>query len=284
MTEMSASSLPTAWRPARFFGNLSMEHIFDTHAHYDDAAFDADREELLAALPQKGVELAVDCATDLVTSAHIVEMVHKYDYIYAALGYHPEQAGDERKGDLDTIAGFLQNEPKAVAVGEIGLDYHYKDGTPRETQIDLFSRQLALAKDLHLPVVIHDRDAHQDTLELLKKYRPQGVVHCFSGSVEMMEEVVKLGMYIGLGGAVTFKNAKKPVAVAAAVPLDRLLLETDCPYMAPTPHRGERNDSSLIAFVAEKIGEVRGMDPQEVVNAANANGRRMYGIEQEGTA
>lgn len=261
-----------------------MEHIFDTHAHYDDTAFDADREELLAALPQKGVELAVDCATDLVTSAHIVEMVHKYDYIYAALGYHPEQAGDERKGDLDTIAGFLQNEPKAVAVGEIGLDYHYKDGTPRETQIDLFSRQLALAKDLHLPVVIHDRDAHQDTLELLKKYRPQGVVHCFSGSVEMMEEVVKLGMYIGLGGAVTFKNAKKPVAVAAAVPLDRLLLETDCPYMAPTPHRGERNDSSLIAFVAEKIGEVRGMDPQEVVNAANANGRRLYGIEQEGTA
>ncbi len=255
-----------------------MEHIFDTHAHYDDTAFDEDREELLLSLKDKGVELVVDCAVDLVSSAHILEMADRYDFMYAACGYHPEQAGDERKGDLDVIASFLQEDPKAVAVGEIGLDYHYDDGAPRETQIDLFERQLQLANDLGLPVVVHDRDAHQDTLDLLKKYQPKGVVHAFSGSVEMMQEIVDLGMYIGLGGVVTFKNAKKAVKVAEAVPMDHLLLETDCPYMAPTPFRGKRNDSSLIAYVAEKIGEIKEMDPQEVIDICNRNGRTMYNI------
>ena len=255
-----------------------MEHIFDTHAHYDDHAFDADRDEVLSGLKDKGVELVVDLATDLLTSVRVLKLTEEYDFMYCGLGYHPEQASDERKGDLDVIADFLEHNDKAVAVGEIGLDYHYEDGAPRETQIDLFSRQLALAKDLDLPVVVHDRDAHGDTLELLKKYRPKGVVHCFSGSAEMAEEVFALGMYIGLGGAVTFKNAKKPVAVAQVVPLDRLLLETDCPYMAPVPCRGQRNDSSLIAHIAERIAEIRGIDAQELINAANENGRIMYGI------
>lgn len=253
-----------------------MQNIFDTHAHYDDPAFDPDRKEVLAALPQNGVSRVVNMAVDLVSSAHCLDLAKAYDYIWCGLGYHPEQAGDERKGDLDVIAGLLEHEDKAVAVGEIGLDYHYEDGAPRETQIDLFSRQLALANDLGLPVVVHDRDAHEDTLELLKKYRPKGVVHCFSGSADMAAEVVKLGMYIGLGGAVTFKNAKKPVKVAKAVPLDRLVLETDCPYMAPVPFRGQRNDSTHIAVTAQVIAGLRGMDPQELVNVCFENGCQLY--------
>ena len=256
-----------------------MEHIFDTHAHYDDPAFDEDRDTLLGSyLPSQGVELVVNCAVDFVTSAHCLELAEKYDYIYAAVGYHPEQAADERKGDLDVIADFLQNHPKTVAVGEIGLDYHWEDNAPRETQIALLSRQLALANDLDMPVVLHDRDSHADMMELLRRYRPKGVLHAFSGSVEMMKEVVDLGMYIGIGGVITFKNAKKPVKVAKEVPLDRILLETDCPYMAPTPCRGKRNDSSLIAHTATYLAELRGMDPQEIIDIANENGRRMYGI------
>lgn len=255
-----------------------MERIFDTHAHYDDEAFDEDRDELIRSLPEKGVELVVDLATDLLTSARIMKMTEQYDFLYAGLGIHPEQAGEERKGDLDTIKTFLQDCPKAVAVGEIGLDYHYDDGAPRETQIDLFSRQLEMANELDLPVVVHDRDAHHDTLDLLKKYKPKGVVHAFSGSVEMMKEVVDLGMYIGLGGVVTFKNAKKPKKVAMEVPLDHLLLETDAPYMTPVPFRGKRNDSSMIAHTAECIAELRGMDAQELVDICNKNGRAMYKI------
>lgn len=255
-----------------------MERIFDTHAHYDDEAFDEDRDNLIRSLPGKGVELVVDLATDLLTSARIMKMTEQYDFLYAGLGIHPEQAGEERKGDLDTIKTFLQDCPKAVAVGEIGLDYHYDDGAPRETQIDLFSRQLEMANELDLPVVVHDRDAHQDTLDLLKKYKPKGVVHAFSGSVEMMKEVVDLGMYIGLGGVVTFKNAKKPKKVAMEVPLDHLLLETDAPYMTPVPFRGRRNDSSMIAHTAECIAELRGMDAQELVDICNKNGRTMYKI------
>lgn len=255
-----------------------IQNIFDTHAHYDDEAFQSDRDQLLASLPEQGVSLIMDCGCDIVSSAHALELAHKYDYVYCALGIHPEQAGEERKGDLDVIAQFLESEPKAKAVGEIGLDYHWEDNAPRETQLDLFERQLALSKDLNLPVIIHDRDAHQDTLNLLHKYQPKGVLHCFSGSVEMMEEVVDLGMYIGLGGAVTFKGAKKPVRVAREVPLDRLLLETDCPYMAPTPYRGKRNQSSYIASVAEFIADLRELDPQELVNHCNENGRTLFDI------
>ncbi len=256
-----------------------LQNIFDTHAHYDDEAFDQDRDRLLSTvLPEGGVSLVLTQGTDLVTSVHSLELAKKYDYIYAAMGYHPEQAGDERKGDLDVLAEIISSEDKAVAIGEIGLDYHWEENPPKETQLDLFERQLALAKDLDLPVVVHDRDAHQDTMELLKKYRPKGVMHCFSGATEMMQDVVSLGMYVGLGGAVTFKNAKKPVAVATEVPLDRLLLETDCPYMAPTPYRGQRNQSTFIAEVATLIASLKGEDPQHLVDVCNENGRTLFGI------
>ena len=258
---------------------MELQRIFDTHAHYDDPAFDEDRDVLLSEqLPQGGVTRVVNCAVDLVSSARNLELAHQYDILYCALGYHPEQAADERKGDLDVIAGFLQSEDKAVAVGEIGLDYYWEENAPRETQMDLFARQLALANDLGLPVIIHDREAHGDTMDLLRKYRPQGVLHCFSGSVEMMKEAVQLGLYVGLGGVVTFKNARKAVEVAAEVPPDRLLLETDAPYMAPVPFRGKRNDSRYISYVAERIAEIRGMDPQELVDRTAENGCRLFSL------
>jgi TatD DNase family protein len=171
----------------------------------------------------------------------------------------------------------LYDDPKVIAVGEIGLDYYW-DTVPKDVQLAVFERQLILANELDLPVIIHDREAHGDTLALLQKHRPKGVLHCFSGSVEMMEEAVKLGLYIGLGGAVTFKNAKKPLAVAAAVPADRLLLETDCPYMAPVPFRGKRNDSSLIAYVAQVIAQLRNADAQALVDRCRENANRIFGL------
>lgn len=254
-----------------------LSNIFDTHCHYDDEAFDLDRDDVLSrVLPEGGVIRVVDCAVDLLTSVRVLELSKQYDLLYAALGIHPEQAGEERKGDLEMIAELLAKEEKAVAVGEIGLDYYWEENAPRETQVDLFSRQLALSKDLGLPVIIHDREAHGDTMDCLRKYRPAGVLHCFSGSVEMMREATALGMYIGLGGVVTFKNARKAVEVAAEVPLEFLVLETDAPYMAPTPHRGKRNDSTYIAYVAEKIAEIRGMDAQELIDICTENGKRLY--------
>ena len=192
--------------------------------------------------------------------------------------FDPENLSDERKGDIEVIEELLRTEKKAVAIGEIGLDYHYNDGASKEAQIDLFKRQLALSKDLDIPVCIHDRDAHSDTLEILKEFKPKGVVHCFSGSVEMMNEVTKLGMYIGLGGVVTFKNAKKAVKVATEVPVDKLLLETDCPYMAPTPFRGERNDSSLISYVAEVISGLKNISYSEILKITYENGIRLFNI------
>lgn len=268
-------------RNVRFWkGKEMLTNIFDTHSHYDDAQFDEDRAEMLGTvLPEGGVTRVVDCAVDLLTSVKVLDIAKEYDYVYAALGYHPEQAGDERKGDLDVIAEFLETEEKAVAVGEIGLDYYWEENAPRETQVDLFSRQLELANDLKMPVIIHDREAHGDTMDLLRKYRPEGVLHCFSGSVEMMREATNLGIYIGLGGVVTFKNARKAVEVAAEVPLDKLVLETDAPYMAPVPYRGKRNNSTYIAEVAEKIAELRGMDAQELVNTCHENGKRLFHIE-----
>ena len=254
-----------------------LTNIFDTHAHYDDEAFNEDRAEVLGTtLPEGGVVRIVDCAVDLLSSVRVLDLAHEYDYVYAALGIHPEQAGEERKGDLDMIAELLEKEDKAVDIGEIGLDYYWEENAPRDTQVDLFSRQLALSKDLGLPVIIHDREAHGDTMECLQKYQPSGVLHCFSGSVEMMKEATKLGMYIGLGGVVTFKNARKSVEVAAEVPLDKLVLETDAPYMAPVPYRGKRNNSTYIAEVAKKIAEVRGMDPQELIDICNENGKRLF--------
>lgn len=255
-----------------------MNHIFDTHAHYDDEAFLEDREELLGLLPVNGVSHVLTCGTTLMSSYRSLQLAKQYDYIYCALGIHPEEIGEERKGDLDTIRELLVSEPKAVAVGEIGLDYHWDDAAPREEQIDLFRRQIVMANELDLPVIVHDRDAHEDTFNVLRELKPKGVLHCFSGSKEQALQYTEMGFYIGIGGVVTFKNARKAVEVVEAIPLDRLLLETDCPYMAPVPHRGERNDSRLIAFVAKRIAEIRGMDPQAVADVTNRNARELFRI------
>ncbi len=253
------------------------QNIFDSHAHYDDEKFSADRDELLNSVFQNGICNIVNCGSDLRSSITSLNLANKYENIYAAVGIHPHEAEDAGKNDLTLIADML-NDKKCVAVGEIGLDYHY-DFSPRDIQKDIFEKQLQLAKEFDMPVIVHDREAHEDTLNLLKKYRPKGVVHCFSGSAEMAKEVVDLGMYIGLGGAVTFKNAKKPVAVAAAVPEDKLLIETDCPYMAPVPHRGERNNSSLIPFTAEVIASIRGIDPQQVLDITCKNAKALFNIK-----
>ena len=250
------------------------DNIFDTHAHYHDRQFDEDRETVLAELPSAGIFRVVNCGTDTDTSRICCEFADRYDYIYAACGVHPHDCSHESEDWLEQIR-TLCGHPKCVAVGEIGLDYHY-DFSPREMQRDFFEQQLILAKELDLPVIVHDREAHADTWELLKKYAPKGVVHCFSGSVEMARDVVNLGMYIGLGGAVTFKNAKKPLEVARFVPEDRLLLETDCPYMAPVPFRGKRCDSRLIPYAAERIAQLRGMDPQTLIDRTTENALALF--------
>lgn len=259
-----------------------IDNIFDSHAHYDDKQFDGDRDELLRSLPSKGVCAVINCASDLKSSATSAELSEKYPFFWCACGVHPHEAEKELKtADINKIEKRIVNfteKKKCVAIGEIGLDYHY-DFSPRELQKEIFELQLKLSKELDLPVIVHDREAHEDTMTLLKKYRPKGVVHCFSGSVEMAREVLKLGMYIGLGGAVTFKNAKKPVAVAAATDIDRILLETDCPYMAPVPFRGTRCSSDMIAYSAQTIASVKNMDVQTLVDAATENTKRLFGIE-----
>lgn len=259
-----------------------IDNIFDSHAHYDDEQFDGDGDELLQSLPSKGVCAVINCASDLKSSATSAELSEKYPFFWCACGVHPHEAEKELKtADINEIEKRIVNfteKKKCVAIGEIGLDYHY-DFSPRELQKEIFELQLKLSKELDLPVIVHDREAHEDTMTLLKKYRPKGVVHCFSGSVEMAREVLKLGMYIGLGGAVTFKNAKKPVAVAAATDIDRILLETDCPYMAPVPFRGTRCSSDMIAYSAQTIASVKNMDVQTLVDAATENTKRLFGIE-----
>ncbi|MBR2079579.1 MAG: TatD family hydrolase [Clostridia bacterium] len=251
-------------------------NIFDSHAHYDDSRFDEDRDELLCSLKDEGVSSIVNCGCDLRTCLKTLEISEKHDFLYAALGVHPHEAEETTEEDLAEIRKLYCNK-KVVAVGEIGLDYHY-DFSPRDIQKEVFEKQLILANELDLPVIVHDRESHEDTMNLLKKHRPKGVVHCFSGSVEMAKEIVKLGMYIGLGGAVTFKNAKKPIEVAEYIPLEYLLLETDAPYMTPVPHRGERCHSGHIALTAEKIAEVKGMDTQELIDTCNENAKRLFSI------
>lgn len=255
---------------------MMYSNIFDTHAHYDDEKFEEDRDEFLSSLPSLGVINVINCGCSLKSCRKSIELCEKYDYFYCALGVHPSDITDSTDDELKQIKE-LYSYKKCVAIGEIGLEYHYDD-VPKDKQLDVFEQQLILSKELDLPVIVHDREAHEDTMNLLKKYQPKGVVHCFSGSAEMAKEVLKLGMYIGLGGAVTFKNARKPLEVAEILPPDRLLLETDCPYMAPVPFRGKRNSSDLIAYTAEKLAEVKGIGTQELINAANENAQRLFNI------
>lgn len=254
--------------------------IFDTHAHYDDERFDEDRDTVLESLRENGVSFVVDPACDLASCEKTLALSKHYNFLYSAVGVHPHSAENDGTGNwIEKVENFTRNQ-KVVAIGEIGLDYHY-DFSPRESQIRVFSEQLALANDLGLPVIIHDREAHADTLELVQKYRPKGIIHCYSGSAEMVKEFVKLGMYIGFTGSVTFKNANKLLLAAKEVPEDRLLLETDCPYLAPVPFRGQRCDSTLLAATAEHLAELRETDTQTLIDRARENGCRIYGIEPE---
>lgn len=257
-----------------------LTNIFDTHAHYDDSSFDDDRDFLLNDLPHRGVCGIINCGTDLASSSASIELSAKYAYLYAAVGIHPELAKDVPQDYLEQLEKLI-TEKKVVAVGEIGLDYHFEDNAPKDVQKTIFEHQILLAKKYNLPIIVHDRDAHGDTMEILHRLKPMGVMHCFSGSVEMAQEVLRLGMYIGLGGAVTFKNARVPVEVAAAVPPERLLLETDCPYMTPIPFRGSRNDSAMIAYTAEKIAEVRGTTVEELLKLTRGNAERLFGLSTQ---
>ncbi len=253
-----------------------INNIFDTHAHYDDVQFDEDRNELLSSLLYKGVCNIINCGTNLKTSRFTTKLCDKYNYIYGAVGIHPEEANANSFAEIEEIRKLTRNK-KIVAIGEIGLDYHWKE-VPKELQTAVFAKQIKLANELDMPIIVHDREAHADTLKILKEYMPKGVLHCFSGSVETAREIIALGMYIGIGGAVTFKNARKPTETAAYIPLERLLLETDCPYMAPTPFRGKRNNSSLIIYTAQKIAEIRSTDVSVIINAAEANAKKLFGI------
>lgn len=248
--------------------------IFDTHAHYFKEDFGEELEPLLADLPRRNVERVLAIGCDLPSSEEEIALSARYEYIYAAAGIHPENAAEVPENWESELERFLKHE-KVIALGEIGLDYHYPE-PPKDIQRGVFVKQLEIAKRLDMPVVIHSRDACADTLEILREYKPRGVLHCFSGSAETAREVVKLGMYIGFTGVLTFKNSKKARAACEAVPTDRLLLETDCPYMAPEPHRGERCDSSMIRFTAEKMGEIKGVSAEEMIKTARENGERLF--------
>ena len=249
-------------------------NIFDTHSHYDDAQFDADRNDLLKSLPQKGVIGVVSCGCDPESTRFNAGLAEQYDYIYFAAGLHPENLEGLKMDDLDEIERYAKEE-RCVAIGEIGLDYHWM-ASSKEVQKEFFAAQCELANKLDMPVIVHDREAHADTLAILKHYRPKGVLHCFSGSAETAKEIVKMGMYIGLNGVATFKNARKSIEAAKAIPIERLVLETDCPYLAPVPHRGKRNDSRFIPFIAERLGEELGIPAQELLNITAQNAKRLY--------
>lgn len=253
-----------------------MNNIFDSHAHYDDARFDGDRDEVISGLAQKGVVAVMNAASDIASAEHGIKLAETYDFVYASVGVHPHEAKDAPE-DLRERIISLSRHPKTLAVGEIGLDYHY-DFSPRDVQQKVFELQLETALELDMPVIVHDREAHADTLAMLKKYKPKGIVHCYSGSAEMAAELLRLGLYIGFTGAVTFKNARRLLEAVAAVPLDRLLVETDCPYMAPEPYRGRRCDSSMIAETAATIARIKGIPAQELLDITCRNARDVYGI------
>lgn len=252
------------------------QNIFDTHSHYDDMKFNPDREMVLDTLQSQGVSLVVSCGCDIDTTQFNFDLSQKYDYIYFAAGFHPENLDGANLDDLKIIEKFAKSR-KCVAIGEIGLDYHWMNSSKQE-QKDFFEAQLELANKLDMPVIVHDREAHGDTLDILKQYKPKGVLHCFSGSKEMAKEIIKMGMYIGLNGVVTFSNARKSLEVVKEIPLERLVLETDCPYLAPVPMRGKRNDSSYIPYTAEKIAQVLNIDTQELINITNTNGKRLFAL------
>ena len=253
--------------------------IFDTHAHYDADQFASDREAVLTALPAAGVGLVVDPGCDVASSREAVALAERFDHVYAAVGIHPEDCDGCTDADFDAIRELCRRE-KVVAVGEIGLDYYWKENPPRDFQEQVFQRQLDLALELDLPVIIHDREAHGDSLRIVLDYPGlRGVFHCFSGSPEMAQELLKRGWYLGFDGPITYKNAKRAPEVAAITPMDRIVIETDAPYMAPVPFRGKRNDSRLLPYVVEKLAEWKGVTPEEMTDITWQNGKRLFGLE-----
>ena len=253
--------------------------VFDTHAHYDSGAFNADRMELLASMPEKGVDLIVNPGCDLESSQTAVQLAETFPHVYAAVGFHPSDCegwSEEAREELRALAA----SPRVKAIGEIGLDYYWKDNAPREFQQQVFHAQMELAEELGLPVIVHDREAHQDCLEVVKAHpNVKGVYHCYSGSLEDAKTLVKLGWMLSFTGVVTYKNARKSLEVIEWLPMDRIMIETDSPYLTPEPFRGKRNDSGHVHLVAETIARVKGMDPEEVARITMENGKRFFRID-----
>jgi len=253
--------------------------LFDTHAHMDDHAFDADRAELLRNLPEQGIRLLMNPGCSLESSRNASALAQQYDYIYAAVGSHPDAADEVNGAVLEEYRKLCKLNSKIKAIGEIGLDYHYED-IPRQIQLQAFRAQMQLAKELQLPVIVHEREAHEDGMRVVEEFpEVTGVFHCYSGSAEMAKELVKKGWYIGFTGVLTFKNARKAVETAASIPLDRIVLETDCPYMSPEPFRGKRNDPGRLYRMAEKLAEICGVPLEEIHRITLENGKRLYRME-----
>ncbi len=249
--------------------------LFDTHAHLNDPAFDADRESLMEGLAKKGIGNVMNAGCSLRSSRDIVALAERYPWLYASVGSHPDSADEVNEEVIEEYRKLCRHE-KVKAIGEIGLDYYYED-IPREIQKKAFRMQMALAKEVDLPVIIHEREAHDDGMKIVKEFPGvTGVFHCYSGSAEMARQLVKLGWYIGFTGVLTFKNARKAVETAAAIPLERIVLETDCPFMAPEPHRGKRNDPGYLPYMAEKLAQIRGITPEEAARITTENARRLY--------
>lgn len=256
--------------------------IFDTHAHYDDAQFDADRDALLSAMPDAGVGAILNPGCTVESSRAALALAERYAFVWAAAGIHPEDCAGCGAAELAAIRALCAEE-KVVAIGEIGLDYHWAENPPREEQQAVLRAQLALALELEKPVILHDRDAHADCLAIVEEFPGlRGVFHCYSGSAEMAERLLARGWYLGFDGPITYKNARRALEVLAVTPLDRILLETDAPYLPPVPHRGERNDSRLLTFVAETAARVKGCTPEALIAAAAENGRRLFGLPLPG--
>lgn len=252
--------------------------LFDTHAHMDDRAFDDDRGELLSRMPEAGIGLLMNPGCSLASSRAACALAKEYDYIYAAVGSHPDAAAEVSPEVLEAYRALVRENPKVKAIGEIGLDYHYED-VPREIQKETFRAQMALAAELDLPVIVHEREAHADGMAIVREFPTvTGVFHCYSGSLEMAKELVSLGWYIGFTGVLTFKNARKALEVAAGLPLDRIVLETDCPYMSPEPFRGKRNDPGKLYRMAQALASLRGLSEEDVQRITLENGRRLYRI------
>ena len=253
--------------------------LFDTHAHMDDHAFDDDRAELLAELSDRQIALLMNPGCSLESSRNAVKLANSYDYIYAAVGSHPDVADEVNTEVLEEYRRLCKGNEKVKAIGEIGLDYHYED-IPRDLQKKAFRAQMALAAELDLPAIVHERDAHEDGMAIVKEFpNVKGVFHCYSGSAEMARQLVNMGWYIGFTGVLTFKNARKAVETAASIPLDRIVLETDCPFMAPEPYRGKRNHPGYLPRMAEKLAEIRGLPVEEVIRITTQNAKRLYRIE-----